>query len=244
MTDKFPEDSTKIHVATVQSLVKRTLQSDEPMPVGRYDCIVVDEAHRGYILDKEQTEGELQFRSQLDYVSAYRRILDHFDAVKLPLTATPALHTVDIFGEPVYRYTYRTAVIDGYLIDQDPPIQIVTRNAQDGVYLSEGEQVERLDPQGELINDTLADDQDFEVADFNRGLVIPAFNSAVCGELTKYLDPTGRQKRWCSASPTPMPIWWWTSCVRHLRKSTRSLSTTPLLRSLVMPIKTRRKCKA
>ncbi|WP_139771097.1 DEAD/DEAH box helicase family protein, partial [Salmonella enterica] len=100
LTDKFPEDSTKIHVATVQSLVKRTLQSDEPMPVGRYDCIVVDEAHRGYILDKEQTEGELQFRSQLDYVSAYRRILDHFDAVKIALTATPALHTVEIFGEP------------------------------------------------------------------------------------------------------------------------------------------------
>ena len=194
LTDKFPEDSTKIHVATVQSLVKRTLQSDEPMPVARYDCIVVDEAHRGYILDKEQTEGELQFRSQLDYVSAYRRILDHFDAVKIALTATPALHTVQIFGEPVYRYTYRTAVIDGFLIDQDPPIQITTRNAQEGVYLSKGEQVERISPQGEVINDTLEDDQDFEVADFNRGLVIPAFNRAVCNELTNYLDPTGSQK--------------------------------------------------
>jgi len=194
LTDKFPEDSTKIHVATVQSLVKRTLQSDEPMPVGRYDCIVVDEAHRGYILDKEQTEGELQFRSQLDYVSAYRRILDHFDAVKVALTATPALHTVQIFGDPVYRYTYRTAVIDGYLIDQDPPIQITTRNAQDGVYLAQGEQVERISSQGEVINDTLEDEQDFEVADFNRNLIIPAFNRAVCNELTNYLDPTGLQK--------------------------------------------------
>ncbi|WP_434747130.1 type I restriction-modification system endonuclease [Pantoea sp. Lu_F5_004] len=194
LTDKFPEDSTKIHVATVQSLVKRTLQSDEPMPVGRYDCIVVDEAHRGYILDKEQTEGELQFRSQLDYVSAYRRILDHFDAVKVALTATPALHTVQIFGDPVYRYTYRTAVIDGYLIDQDPPIQITTRNAQDGVYLAQGEQVERISSQGEVINDTLEDEQDFEVADFNRNLIIPAFNRAVCNELTNYLDPTGIQK--------------------------------------------------
>ena len=194
LTDKFPEDSTKIHVATVQSLVKRTLQSDEPMPVGRYDCIVVDEAHRGYILDKEQTEGELQFRSQLDYVSAYRRILDHFDAIKVALTATPALHTVQIFGDPVYRYTYRTAVIDGYLIDQDPPIQITTRNAQDGVYLAQGEQVERISSQGEVINDTLEDEQDFEVADFNRNLIIPAFNRAVCNELTNYLDPTGLQK--------------------------------------------------
>ncbi|WP_143367530.1 hypothetical protein, partial [Escherichia coli] len=35
---------------------------------------------------------------------------------------------------------------------------------------------------------------DFEVADFNRGLVIPAFNRAVCNELTNYLDPTGSQK--------------------------------------------------
>ncbi|MCQ8856803.1 hypothetical protein NQU50_32505, partial [Escherichia coli] len=79
----------------------------------------------------------------------------------------------------------------GFLIDQDPPIQITTRNAQEGVYLSKGEQVERISPQGEVINDTLEDDQDFEVADFDRGLVIPAFNRAVCNELTNYLDPTG-----------------------------------------------------
>ncbi len=51
--------------------------------------------------------------------------------------------------------------------------------------------MERLNPQGELINDTLADDQIFEVADFNRGPVIPAFNRAVCGELTKYRIPPG-----------------------------------------------------
>lgn len=194
LTDKFPEDSTKIHVATIQSLVKRTLQSDEAMPVARYDCIVVDEAHRGYILDKEQTEGELKFRNQLDYISAYRRILDHFDAVKIALTATPALHTVDIFGQPVYRYTYRTAVIDGYLIDQDPPVRIITQNAQNGIYLAKGEQVERLSNQGELINDTLEDDQKFEVADFNRDIIIPGFNRAVCQELTNHLDPTGPQK--------------------------------------------------
>lgn len=51
--------------------------------------------------------------------------------------------------------------------------------------------MERLNLQGELINDTMADDQDFEVADFNRSLVIPAFNRAVCGELTKYPIPLG-----------------------------------------------------
>ncbi len=202
LTDRFPEDSTKIHVATVQSLVKRTLQSDEVMPVGRYDCIIVDEAHRGYILDKEQTEGEEKFRNELDFISSYRRIIDHFDAVKVALTATPALHTIDIFGgekkQPVYRYSYRKAVIDGYLTDQEPPIRIVTQLSEGGVYLSQGTEVQRLSNQGELVNDTLDDEQGFEVADFNRALIASNFNKVVCEELANNkdfaIDPTSPQK--------------------------------------------------
>ena len=195
LTDKFPEDSTKIHVATVQSLVKRTLLSDdEIMPVGRYDCIIVDEAHRGYSLDKEQTEGEEQFRNHLDYVSAYRKILDHFDAIKVALTATPAKHTTEIFGAPVYRYTFRQAVIDGYLNDQEPPIKITTELSEKGLVLAKGEQVERMSFQGEIILDNLEDEQNFEVSDFNRKLIAPNFNKAICGELTHYLDPTSKQK--------------------------------------------------
>ncbi|MUK28875.1 type I restriction-modification system endonuclease [Aliivibrio fischeri] len=198
LTDRFPEDSTKIHVATVQSLVKRTLQSDETMPVGRYDCIIIDEAHRGYILDKEQTEGEEKFRNELDFISSYRRIIDHFDAVKIALTATPALHTIDIFGgdkkQPVYRYSYRKAVIDGYLTDQEPPIRIITKLSDGGVYLSQGSEVQRLSNQGELINDTLNDEQGFEVADFNRALIASNFNKVVCEELVHHIDPTSPQK--------------------------------------------------
>ena len=194
LTDKFPSDATKIHVATVQSLVKRTLQSDEFMPVERYDCIIVDEAHRGYILDKEQTDGEMEFRNQLDYVSAYRRILDHFDAVKIGLTATPALHTTDIFGKPVYRYSYRKAVIDGYLTDQEPPIKIVTKLTQNGIYLNQGLEVTRLTNQGELVEDTLEDEQGFEVANFNRDIIVPSFNKVVAEALAKELDPTGNKK--------------------------------------------------
>ncbi|MDF4799387.1 type I restriction-modification system endonuclease [Vibrio parahaemolyticus] len=198
LTDRFPEDSTKIHVATVQSLVKRTLQSEEVMPVGRYDCIIVDEAHRGYILDKEQTEGEEKFRNQLDFISSYRRIIDHFDAVKVALTATPALHTVDIFGgekkQPVYRYSYRKAVIDGFLCDQEPPIRIITKLSEEGVYLSQGSEVQRLSNQGELIDDTMEDEQGFEVADFNRNLIASNFNKVICEELVKHIDPTSPQK--------------------------------------------------
>lgn len=194
LSERFPASATRVHVATVQSLVKRTLQSDEFMPVQRYDCIIIDEAHRGYTLDKEQTEGEMVFRNLSDYVSAYRRILDHFDATKIALTATPALHTGEIFGEPVYRYTYRQAVVDGYLNDQEPPITITTQLTADGIHYDAESNVERLSPQGELLADTLKDEQDFEVADFNRSIIVTGFNQAVCQELTNYLNPTGKQK--------------------------------------------------
>ena len=85
---------------------------------------------------------ELEFRSQDDYVSKYRRVLEHFDAVKIGLTATPALHTVQIFGDPIFTYSYREAVIDGYLIDHEPPIRIETALTRAGITFKKGEQVE------------------------------------------------------------------------------------------------------
>ena len=194
LTDRFPEDSTKIHVATVQSLVKRVLQSDEFIPVGLYDAIIVDEAHRGYILDKEQTEGELEFRDQREYMSAYRRVIDQFDAFKLALTATPALHTTEIFGRPIYKYSYRTAVIDGYLNDYQPPIKIKTELNSKDVVFAKGEQVERLEVSGQLVLDTLEDEQHFDVEKFNKTIILPNFTKAICGELTNWLDPTSQQK--------------------------------------------------
>jgi type I restriction enzyme, R subunit len=71
-------------------------------------------------------------------------VLDYFDAVKIGLTATPALHTTEIFGLPVYTYSYREAVIDGYLIDHEPPIQIQTELSKDGIVWKSREKVQSL----------------------------------------------------------------------------------------------------
>ena len=131
--DLEPEPDTRLHIATVQAMVKRVLYPDDEraaLPVDRYDCIVVDECHRGYLLDRELSDGEMRFRDEADYISKYRRVLDHFDAVKIGLTATPALHTTEIFGTPVFQYSYREAVIDGCLVDHEPPIRIVTKLAR------------------------------------------------------------------------------------------------------------------
>ncbi len=96
---------------------------------------MVDECHRGYLLDRELSDTELTFRGFEDYISKYRRVLDYFDAVKIGLTATPALHTTQIFGAPVFTYSYREAVIDGYLVDYEPPIQINTELSTSGIAL-------------------------------------------------------------------------------------------------------------
>ena len=119
IADAKADKDTKVHIATIQGMVARVIAGEEtrPFPVDTYDCIVIDECHRGYLLDKELGDDELTFRDEADYISKYRRVLDHFDAVKIGLTATPALHTSQIFGRPVYSYPYREAVIDGFLVD-------------------------------------------------------------------------------------------------------------------------------
>ncbi|MDQ2998472.1 MAG: DEAD/DEAH box helicase family protein, partial [Chloroflexota bacterium] len=188
-----PEPETKVHICTIQGLVKRVLYANDPAdmpPVDQYDLIVVDECHRGYLLDREMSDAELSFRSQDDYVSKYRRVLEYFDAVKIGLTATPALHTVSIFGDPVFTYSYREAVIDGFLIDHEPPIQIITALAQSGITFAPGEDIEVLDPQtGQIDLAHMPDELSFAVDAFNKRVVTVAFNRAVADELVRHIDP-------------------------------------------------------
>jgi type I restriction enzyme R subunit len=194
LADLVPESDTKLHVATVQGMVKRLLYPSndrEVPPVDRYDCIVVDECHRGYNLDKELSEAELLFRSERDYISKYRRVLDHFDAVKIGLTATPALHTTEIFGDPVYQYSYRQAVIDGYLIDHEPPVRIVTKLAEDGMTWQAGEDMKVYDTRsGQIDLVHLPDEVDVDIEAYNKRVITESFNKAVCGELARHIDPS------------------------------------------------------
>jgi type I restriction enzyme, R subunit len=188
-----PDRDTKVHISTVQAFVKRILypSDDASIPTSdQYDCIVVDECHRGYLLDRELSESELTFRDFNDYVSKYRRVLDHFDAVKIGLTATPALHTTQIFGEPVYTYSYREAVIEGWLIDCEPPYKIITALSEDGIIWSVGEEIEYFDPLTGTIDLVHAPDEiKIEVESFNRQVVTEEFNRVVCEQLAENIDP-------------------------------------------------------
>lgn len=191
--DLLPEASTKLHLATVQSMVKRVLETKDPeqrINIDAYDLIIVDESHRGYNLDKSMTEGEMELRGLTDYVSMYRRVLDYFDAIKVGLTATPALHTTQIFGQPVYRYGYREAVVDGFLTDHEPPVRIVTQLAKAGIHFDQGDEVKVVKPGGITDLAKLDDELDFDVSTFNRKVVSLEFTRVVCETLAGFLDPT------------------------------------------------------
>lgn len=193
LDDVSPASETKVHICTIQGLVKRVLyaaDSADAPPIDQYDLLVIDECHRGYLLDREMSDAELSFRGQEDYVSKYRRVLEYFDAVKIGLTATPALHTTDIFGEPIFRYSYREAVIDGFLIDHEPPVRIETALARAGITFEKDEEVEYLTPStGEIDTATLPDEIHFEVEQFNKQVITPEFNRVVAEELARHIDP-------------------------------------------------------
>ena len=168
---EFDKD-TKVHICTVQSLVKRVLYDDSACRLGStdYDLIIIDEAHRGYILDREMSDEETLYKDQDDYRSKYRSVIDYFDAIKIALTATPALQTTEIFGSPIYTYDYRTAVVDGYLVDHDAPHIIKTKLSEEGIIFKAGTVVPIYDPvTGQILNsDQLDDDLKFEVDKFNK----------------------------------------------------------------------------
>lgn len=198
LDEQNPDTETAVHIATVQGMVKRLLYAAEdqtPPAVDQYDCIVVDECHRGYLLDRELSDTEISFRSFEDYVSKYRRVIDYFDAVKIGLTATPALHTTEIFGNPIYTYGYREAVVDGFLIDHEPPIQIKTKLSESGIQWKAGEDVKMYFPRSNQMELFKAPDEiKMDVDDFNRKVITKPFNQVVCEYLAKEIDPESRQK--------------------------------------------------
>jgi len=148
------------------------------IPNHAFDAIIADECHRGY------TAQEL---------SAWRDTLDHFDAIKIGLTATPATHTVTYFGKPVFRYDYSRAVREGYLVDYDP-VHIRSDVRVNGVFLNEGEHVGVVDTEtGEEQLDLLEDERKFGADEVEAKVTAPESNRRILQEIKKYADEHERE---------------------------------------------------
>jgi type I restriction enzyme R subunit len=141
------------------------------IPIHAFDVIIADECHRGYTAQE---------------MSIWRETINHFDAIRVGLTATPAAHTTALFGPPVYRYTVEQAILDNFLVDYEP-VSIKSEVRMNGVFLKEGETVEQVNTEtGQKALDQLEDERAFNAADVERRITAPDSNRKIIEEIAKY----------------------------------------------------------
>ncbi len=178
-----------VYVATIQRMSmnlfggERALRIDDEeidadvsqldIPIHAFDLIVADECHRGYS-GRER--------------AVWRDTLDHFDAIEVGLTATPAAHTVAYFENVAYRYEYERAVREGFLVDYDV-VNVRSDVRINGVFLKEGEQIDQVDPEtGTKQLDLLEDERAFDATEVERKVTAPDSNRKILMELKRYTD--------------------------------------------------------
>ncbi|HON02745.1 MAG TPA: DEAD/DEAH box helicase family protein [Paludibacteraceae bacterium] len=143
------------------------------IPSHAFDLIIADECHRGYT-SKE--------------TNVWRNVLNHFDAVKVGLTATPASHTVAYFNKPIFNYSLQQAIEEGYLVDYDA-VAINSEVLMNGAFLKEGEQVGMIDTEtGREQIDQLEDEREFTSTEIEEKITAPDTNQKIVEELKKYTD--------------------------------------------------------
>src|SRR5216110_1275945 len=151
------------------------------IPIHAFDLIIADECHRGY---------------SAQATSIWRNTLQHFDAIRVGLTATPAAHTVALFGEPVFRYGLEQAILDGWLVDYEP-VAIHSKVRINGVFLKEGEHIGKIDTQtGVEALDNVEDERAFDASAVEHDITAPESNRKIIQEIAKHAyeheEATGR----------------------------------------------------
>jgi type I restriction enzyme R subunit len=148
------------------------------IPIHAFDLIIADECHRGY------TASEL---------AVWRQTLDHFDAIKIGLTATPAAHTTAYFKDVVYRYEYERAVREGFLVDYDV-VAINSNVRMKGIFLKEGETVGIVNPEtGTSRLDLIEDERQFDATEVEAKITSPDSNRKILEEIQKYATDHDQQ---------------------------------------------------
>ena len=138
-----------------------------------FDLIIVDECHRG--------------SAKKD--SNWRKILDYFSsATQIGMTATPKetkyISNIDYFGEPVYTYSLREGIEDGFLA----PFKVINikTDISDGWRPCKGQ----LDKFGNEIEDRI-----YTNSDFDYNIILEDRTYEVAKEITEYLKSTDRMQK-------------------------------------------------
>lgn len=167
------DSSYQIYLALYQQLSGSTdeLEIFKQFSPDFFDLIVVDECHRGSA--KEE--------------SRWRRVLEYFSsATQIGLTATPAetekVSNIHYFGEPVYTYSLKQGIADGFLAPYKV-IRIGLDRDLEGYRPTKGQ----VDKYGQLV-----EDREYYLTDFDKNLVLEQRTKLVAKKVTEFLKKTDR----------------------------------------------------
>ncbi len=183
--DSTTVTSHEVYFSLYQQLTDReddAAETDEDEAAGRlaslfkpdfFDLIIVDECHRG--------------SAKKD--SNWRKILEYFSsATQIGMTATPKetkyISNIDYFGKPVYTYSLREGIEDGFLA----PFKVINvkTNIGEGWRPYKGQ----LDKNGQEIEDRI-----YTNSDYDYNIIIEDRTYEVAREITEYLKATGRMQK-------------------------------------------------
>lgn len=175
------DSSYEIYLALYQALVGNEERESIYSKFDRdfFDLVVIDECHRGSAAED----------------STWRQVLDYFDsAIQIGLTATPReteyVSNIDYFGEPIYTYSLRQGIEDGFLA----PFKVIQVNLDidlEGWTPDAGE----TDDYGQLI-----EERDYNLRDFDRAIKFPQRTQEVAEYVSEFLhdgDPMRKTIIFC-----------------------------------------------
>ncbi|QYJ88846.1 EcoAI/FtnUII family type I restriction enzme subunit R [Shewanella halotolerans] len=182
VTGRTVDPAYEIHLALYQALTgpEESQKAYKQVDPDFFDLIIIDECHRGSAADD----------------SAWREILEYFkSAAQVGLTATPKeteeVSNSDYFGDPVYTYSLKEGIEDGFLA----PYKVVRVDIDidlQGWRPTKGQ----IDNNGEVIEDRI-----YNQKDFDRTMVIDERTQLVAETITNYLkrtDPMAKTIVFCN----------------------------------------------
>ena len=178
---KHIDKSYEIYLALYQGLTNYDEETDayKEFSPDFFDLIIVDECHRGSV----------------DEDKAWHKILSYFSsATQIGMTATPketkALSNIEYFGEPIYTYSLKQGIDDGFLAPYKV-LRVGMNVDLEGYRPEHG----KTDISGELVEDRL-----YNTKDFDRNIVIDERTNLVAKKIMEYLtnsDPMAKTIVFC-----------------------------------------------
>lgn len=169
--DRHVDKSYEIYLALYQAVSGTEEEKDiyKQFSPDFFDLIVVDECHRG----------------SADETSAWREILEYFSsATQIGLTATPketeTISNIHYFGEPIYTYSLKQGIDDGFLA----PYRVIRIDIDKDLQGWRPEK-DKVDRYGRVIEDRI-----YNQKDYDRNIVLEKRTQLVAREVTEFLQST------------------------------------------------------